>query len=521
MLSFFHKYIMGNVIDEYINFIKTDKEGTDLTDIQEWYPNSIIDVNSQNERNIYIGSERVTDNYNLGKEYMDSITNNVGGMTSGINASELKGKSVSEILDIILFASNNNMVLKGVQVVDNIENLTDGTLVDVYIGMVVSVIEDNSLYILLTDTDSNSDGDIEWKKVGSDINIEEITTSAKQLSAPITVAGLSGSLGANITNGKTYTNIEEVLRDLLCKEIYPEVNLYTKNPNISFSGMVGASASNYESVMEVGSVLNLNSVTLNEATISECFRVGSGFTYGYSSTNDNNKDGDNNPPEKKGEASLNGSYTLTETYSPTSIGNVRTSIASENYEDVKFDIGSVTIEKGTNNITITATSPSGVYSHPEYPEYFVISNLGNTSDDKKLSKSSIVNGTIESVTVGKNISVIGVYPVYVNINSGVLVEEPIKMELTTSNIFEFNVPSEVASENHFTFDYPATHGVVSFEIKDLAGNFVPYSATYEKESEIITKVVGGNDISYMRFTTTGKLQGEGTYKITLSKGLDE
>ena len=63
--------------------------------------------------------------------------------------------------------------------------------------------------------------------------------------------------------------------------------------------MVGASVGNYESVMEVGSVLNLNSVTLNEATISECFRVGSGFTYGYSSTNDGKKDGDNNPPDRK------------------------------------------------------------------------------------------------------------------------------------------------------------------------------------------------------------------------------
>ena len=77
---------------EDIKFIKTDKEGVDLHNIQNDYPNSIIDVNSQSEKNIYIGSERVTDNYNLGKEYMDSITNNVGGMTSGINASELKGK---------------------------------------------------------------------------------------------------------------------------------------------------------------------------------------------------------------------------------------------------------------------------------------------------------------------------------------------------------------------------------------------------------------------------------------------
>jgi hypothetical protein len=263
---------------EDIKFIKTDKEGLELQVIQEYYPNSIIDVNSQSEKNVYVGTERLTDNYNLGVDE-NSTTNNVGGMTSGINASELKGKSISEILDIILFASNNNMTLKGVQVVDKIENLTDNTLEEVYQGMVVSVVEDNSLYILLTADNVER----EWKKVGSDIDIEELKTSTKKLSAPITVAGLSGSIG-NVSNGKTYTTdntVEDILRDLLCKEIYPPVSLSTGNPDLSFGGMSGATASNHKSVMEVGSILNLNSVTLSSASITGGYRRGSGFNYGY------------------------------------------------------------------------------------------------------------------------------------------------------------------------------------------------------------------------------------------------
>ena len=516
MLSFFHKYSMN----EDINFIKTDKEGEYLQVIQEYYPNSVIHVKSNKEDNMYIGTERITDNYNLGVDE-NSITNNVGGMTSGINASELKGKSISEILDIILFASNNNLTLKGVQVVDKIENLTDSTLEDVYQGMVVSVVEDNSLYILLTDTDTNR----EWKKVGSDIDIEELKSSTKKLSAPITVAGLSGSIG-NVSNGKTYTTdntVEDILRDLLCKEIYPSVSLSTDNPELSFGGLIGASASNHESIMEVGSVLNLNPVTVGAASISNGSRRGVGFTYGYSSTNDSKKDGDGDPPAISASTSLVGSYILTETYSPISIGAVRTSVSSEKNEDVKFAAGSVVIDLGENKISFEAISPSVSYSHPEYPEYYVVSNLGNTNKDKKLSKSSAANKTLNSIKSTASISVTGVYPVYVNIDSGSLVNETKKMQLTTSNVIEFvDVPSEVDSKIHFTFDYPATHTVTSFEIKDLKGNFVPYSATYETESdENITKVVGGKDISYKRFTTTGKLQGEGTYKITLSKGLDE
>lgn len=502
---------------EDIKFIKTDKEGEELQYIQENYPNSIIDVNSQSEKNVYIGSERITDNYNLGVDD-SSVTNNVGGMTSGINASELKGKSVSEILDIILFASNNNLTLKGVQVVDKIENLTDDTLIEVYQGMVVSVVEDNSLYILLTDSDS----DREWKKVGSDIDVEELKTSTKKLSAPITVAGLSGSIG-NISNGKTYTTentVEDVLRDLLCKEIYPDVSLSRTDPILSFGGISGATASNYKSIMEVGSVLNLNPVTLSSASIASGYRGGSGFNYGYSINNDGKKDGDGNPPSISATSSLVGTYSLTEKYSPSSIGTVRTTNSSERYTDVKFEEGSVKIDLGSNTITITATSPSGVYTHPEYPEYFVVSNLGNTNENEKISKADVVEGTLNAITKSASIFVTGVYPVYVNIDSGSLVDETSKMSLTASNIFEFNVPSEVASGIHFTFDYPATHNVTSFEIKDLTGKFVKYDATYETESETLTKVVGEKNVSYKRFVTTGKLQGEGTYRITLSKGLD-
>ena len=504
---------------EDINFIKTDKVGDNLKRIQEEYPNSIIDVNSHSERNIYIGSERVTDNYNLGVD--DScITNNVGGMTSGINASELKGKSISEILDTILFASNNNITIKGVQVVDKIENLTDNTLVEVYQGMVVSVVEDNSLYILLSDSDS----DREWKKVGSDIDvdIDEIKKSAKQLSEPITVAGLSENLGANISNGKTYTNIEEILRDLLCNEIYPNVSLTTTNPTINFGGLMGVNESDYESIMEVGSVLSLNAVTLDSASITSCSRMGIGFSYGYSvSVGDDSIKDDGNPPAIYGTSSLVGSYSLEETYSPSSIGIERSVNSSVNYEDVKFSESSVNIGLGSNIITITAQSPSGTYLHPEYPEYYIVSNLGNTSDDKKLSKSPEVSGTLSAIESSVSISVTGVYPVYVNISSGSFVDEPIKMSLTTSNIFEFSVPSEVASEKHFSFYYPSGRVVESFEIKDLSGNYVAYSATYENVLvETPSQSVGGEEISYMRLSTTGNLKGKGTYKITLSKGLD-
>jgi hypothetical protein len=511
------------MVTDEIKLIRTKKEGDDLLKIQENYPNSIIFVDSEKDKNVYIGLDRVEQGYNVGVDVDDDkITNSVGGI-SGYHASELKGKPISEILDIILFASNNNLELKGVIVVDKIDNLTDSTLTEVYQGMVVSVLEDDSLYILLSEGgDSDSEFyEREWKKVGTDIDKEEIKEYTNTLTEPITVAGLSGNLGANIYNDKTYYTIEDILRDLLCKEIYPEVSLSTINPKITFSGIKGNISSNYLSLMKVGSVLDLNSIELYEAYISNCSREGLGFTYGYSSTNDNEKDGDK-PQEIKGESSLVGKYSLTETYSQEYMGEPRTVESSENYKDVKFDSGSVKIGLGSNTINFKATSPSGVYSHPEYPECYVISNLGNTSSDKKLSKLDSLNGTVDSVVVSSSISVTGVYPVYNNISSGSLIEDTIEMPLTASKTFEFDVPSEVSSNIHFKFDYPATHTVTSFEIWNKFDNkFVEYAASYEKISETVGKNINGVEYQYNRFITTGNFQGEGKYKITLSKGLDK
>lgn len=513
MLSFFHKYSM----DKEIKFIYTDKKET-LNGIIEndEFSSSIIYDKSDNKTNIYIGNDRVTDRYNTDKGDEEFTINNVGGMSSGIKVSDLRGKSISEIIDTILFAENNNLTLKGVQVVDRIENLTDDTLEEVYQGMVVSVIEDNSLYVLLTDSDER-----EWKKVGTDINKEEIKEYTNKLSNPITVAGLSGSLGADISNGKTYETIEDILRDLLCKEIYPSVSLYQTEPKITFNGINGTIVSSSQSIMKVGSILNLNPIELYEASISKCSRSGVGFTYGYSSTNDNEKDGDI-PVELIGESSLVGNYSLTETYSQEYMGVPRTVESSENYKDVKFDSGIVKIGLGSNTINFKATSPSGVYSHKEYPECYVISNLGNTNSDNKLSKVDSLNGTVDSVVVSSSISVTGVYPVYNNISSGSLIGDMIEIPLTTSKTFEFDVPSEVASNIHFTFDYPATHTITSFEIwNKFDGEFVEYAASYEKISETVEKDINGIKYQYNRFVTTGNLQGEGKYKITLSKGLDK
>ena len=78
--------------------------------------------------------------------------------------------------------------------------------------------------------------------------------------------------------------------------------------------------------------------------------------------------------------------------------------------------------------------------------------------------------------------------------------------------------NEVEYEKYFTFDYPSTHSISNFEIKDLSGNFVPYSANYDVDLE---SSVNGVEVSYKRLKTKGAFQGKGIYRITLSMGLDK
>jgi hypothetical protein len=420
-------------------------------------------------------------------------------------------------------------------VVNSVEDLITVWNTDAppYIGMVVSVIGSDSdsdsdengegLYVLM---DEYSDKDPfvaakkidNWKKTGSD----------SKLSAPITVAGL-GQLG-NVKDGDEYKighSIEDILRDILCTELYSkEIKLETIHSKIEFGDeyIIGATAKNYSKLMKVGSVLELNEVTLNAATISTCSRQGIGFEYGYSADNDNSKDGDGYPEIEEGTIyNLTGNYTLEEKYEGLKEGEAREKVSSETLADVKFPEVSVKIGLGPNTITFIAHSPGGNYTLPQYPDYYDVSNLGKTSNEHKLVGASAESKTLDSVKGEASISVTGVYPVYVNIDSGKLISNTKEMPLISGKSIEIDVPSEVVSGINFKFDYPKSYDVVSFKIWSPTENeFVDFAASYNKKSEIVEKDINGVKYDYNRLVTTGDPdKGPGIYKITLSKGLGE
>jgi len=83
------------MIDENIKFIKTSL--SKLSGVQDDYPNSFIYVHNENDDNLYIGEDRITDNLNVGDMDSSIATYAVGGLKPS-TIGQLKEKSMSEII---------------------------------------------------------------------------------------------------------------------------------------------------------------------------------------------------------------------------------------------------------------------------------------------------------------------------------------------------------------------------------------------------------------------------------------
>lgn len=174
-----------------------------------------------------------------------------------------------------------------------------------------------------------------------------------------------------------------------------------------------------------------------------------------------------------------------------------------------------TVDLGTNKLRFTYTKD---YSAPSN---MPVSNQGHST--QSTSKISTDGSDISaiwaagSVTKTADITVTGVYACFSNISGSTLTDNAAtKAGLTSGNELIYNdTPSEVTNSKHFKFAFPADRNV-SFKIKDLQGNFVDYSGTYE----VNTVSNFYNGIDYKVLVTTGGFVGSNTYKFILSKNLN-
>jgi hypothetical protein len=119
---------------------------------------------------------------------------------------------------------------------------------------------------------------------------ETVKTTDEILVAGGPLADLLNKAGINSISPDT--SMQDLFISLFTKELWP-TNLVFKEGTVSAAIAAPSFTLSSTNLVEVGATVTIGKTTLSAATMSTTARTYSGFTYGYSSTNDNTKDSSN------------------------------------------------------------------------------------------------------------------------------------------------------------------------------------------------------------------------------------
>ena len=443
---------------------------------------------------------------------IENNTNTITGLTDTVS-----GINNVVISHTVTLNEYHNLITGNTQEIENIKEEMPPTL-SFGSGLGVSA---NTVNIQIAESDN-------YLKVSDNkLVVSGINTDDTFVSEDITIAGgpladlaKQAYTGGTVPQG---TSIQEFLKNLLCVEIYPNTTSSTGSYSISLKTSPSITANvNSGSLQEIGTKVNFNAITATAISENKTNPKVTGFEHGYSDTINGTIIGGPtsvtttiSSSQKSGEV-----YKLTGTKSGFS-GTVPSSASNATYSSCKLSATTLTVALGTNSYTVSETGPKYTYSYSGIGAKYVVSNLGNRSEDEKSEAVAAKSATDSNQpTTSTTFTVTGVYPVYTNISNGVLtVDASTKMNLQTSATFTFeNVPGEVGS-NPFMFDFPSGKSVSSFQMKNPSGEWVSFSADYTTDTTV-TKTINGTSYTYKRLKTDGTQGAGNTYKIVLNTALN-
>ena len=243
--------------------------------------------------------------------------------------------------------------------------------------------------------------------------VREIEADDTKLKKPIVVAGLSGQFGAgNYSNGNTIpagTDIQTILQNLLCKELYPTAT--STNGTISNSIAQPTVTLSHSGTIEVGTEVSLNSASVAESTVSTTPNKVTGMTNGYSAADDDSADSTATSVSKDWSTSRTGnaysmSATVTKFNGGSTTATTPATVATRSMAATTLGYAA----EGTNKIKVSVTGDTFTGSVEEIPVMYLVSNLGNTDASKKTTKvNAQTNITPAAPTNSKEVSVTGKY----------------------------------------------------------------------------------------------------------------
>ena len=341
--------------------------------------------------------------------------------------------------------------------------------------------------------------------------IEDTTETIKTTDAiPVAGGPLADLLNkAGINSISPDTSMQDLFVSLFTKELWP-TNLVFKEGTVSAAIAAPSFTLSNTGLVEVGATVTIGKTTLSAATMSTTARTYSGFTYGYSSSNDNTKDSSNTTiTVNASNAALNSvNYTMKRTTN----GSVENATANTDPTQVTLDSKTFKAIEGTNTVKVDITGPTANATFASMPVYYACSNLGKTSEEHKSVAKDTITKTSSTPSNSKTLNVTGVYPYYTNKDN---ITTFAKLGLTTNKTLDVTFVAETASNKH-AFKIPAKFNVTKITLLNtLSGKYEDYSVSrFSVTTETIN--VQGTDVQYKVYTRNDGTNGSSSFKITFA-----
>lgn len=341
--------------------------------------------------------------------------------------------------------------------------------------------------------------------------IEDTTETIKTTDAiPVAGGPLADLLNkAGINSISPDTSMQDLFVSLFTKELWP-TNLVFKEGTVSAAIAAPSFTLSNTGLVEVGATVTIGKTTLSAATMSTTARTYSGFTYGYSSANDNTKDSSNTTiTVNASNAALNSvNYTMKRTTN----GSVENATANTDPTQVTLDSKTFKAIEGTNTVKVDITGPTANATFASMPVYYACSNLGKTSEEHKSVAKDTITKTSSTPSNSKTLNVTGVYPYYTNKDN---ITTFAKLGLTTNKTLDVTFVAETASNKH-AFKIPAKFNVTKITLLNtLSGKYEDYSVSrFSVTTETIN--VQGTNVQYKIYNRNDGTNGSSSFKITFA-----
>ena len=341
--------------------------------------------------------------------------------------------------------------------------------------------------------------------------IEDTTETIKTTDAiPVAGGPLADLLNkAGINSISPDTSMQDLFISLFTKELWP-TNLVFKEGTVSAAIAAPSFTLSNTGLVEVGATVTIGKTTLSAATMSTTARTYSGFTYGYSSSNDNTKDSSNTTiTVNASNVALNSvNYTMKRTTN----GSVENATANTNHAQVTLDSKTFKAIEGTNTVKVDITGPTANATFASMPVYYACSNLGKTNEEHKTEPKDTTTKTSTIPSNSKTLNVTGVYPYYTNKDN---ITAFAKLPLTTNKTLDVTFVAETASNKHI-FKLPSKFNVTKITLLNtLSGQYENYDVSrFSVTTETID--VQGTGTQYKVYTRNDGTNGSSSFKITFA-----